>query len=191
MSSHRLSSARAPAVQHVLDTLAHLPSSRLPVNPRHRQPVIVGVDVADRRRNGQPYGVRIKRSPSCASPDPAAAARGRVTRDRLGPADGAAREQRTDRGGKLGREIHVLVGSSCLVPLPSTSPHLGVGEALDFGKLDRLGLGQDALAFVALARPALPHNNGRESAGLLRAPGQRRIARRQEDEMSKIGAVQA
>ena len=79
----------------------------------------------------------------------------------------------------------------CLVPLPSTSPHLGVGEALDFGKLDRLGRGQDALAFVALARPAPPHNNGRESAGLLRAPGQRRIARRQENEMPEVGAVQA
>lgn len=122
MSSHRLSGARAPAVQYVLDVLAHLSSSCLPVDARHQQLVIVGVDVADRRRNGQPYGVRIERPPSCASPDPAAAARGRMPRDGLGPADGAAREQRTDRGGKLGREIHVLIGSSCLVPLQPRRP---------------------------------------------------------------------
>lgn len=137
MSSHRLSSARAPAVQYVLDLLAHLLASHLPVDSRHQQLVIVGVDVADRRRNGQPYGVGIKRPPSCASPDPAAAARGGMLCDGLGPADGASGEQRADRGGKLGREIHVLVGSSGLVALPSTSPHLGVGEALAFGTLDR------------------------------------------------------
>jgi hypothetical protein len=77
-----------------------------------------------------------------------------------------------------------------LVPLAAACPHLGVGQALDFGTLDRLGLGQDALALIALARLAPAHNHGSEPAGLLRAPGQRPITRTQEDEMPEVGAVQ-
>src|ERR1700737_5308947 len=103
------------------------------------------------RAVGLRYGVGIKDPPGRAASDPATAARRRMTRDRLGPFDGAARAPRTDRGGELGRPAHVLVGSSRLVPLPAASPHLGVGEALVFGTLDRFGLGEDALALIALA----------------------------------------
>src|SRR6476620_5850210 len=120
MHTRRLSSGRAPAVQHVLYTLAHLPSSSFPVDARHQQPVIVGVDVPDRRRNGERYGVGIKGLAGRATSDPAAATGRRMTRDLLGSVEGAAREQRTDRGGKLGRQTDVLVGSSRLVAAHSS-----------------------------------------------------------------------
>ena len=60
MRPQRLRSSRAPAAQYVLNTLAHLLSGRFPVDARHQQLVIAGVDVADRRGNGEPYGVRIR-----------------------------------------------------------------------------------------------------------------------------------
>jgi hypothetical protein len=69
----RLFSGRAPAAEHVLDALAHLPPSRLPVDVRHQEQVIAGVDVPDRGRNGERYGVGIKDPPGRAASDPAAA----------------------------------------------------------------------------------------------------------------------
>jgi len=46
-----------------------------------------------------------------------------------------------------------------LVSLAPASPHVSVGQAVDFGTLDRLGFGQDALALIAFARPAPLHHH--------------------------------
>src|SRR5258705_12605002 len=43
----------APRVDDVLDALVHLCSSRLAVDTRHEQCVVVGVDMADRGGNGE------------------------------------------------------------------------------------------------------------------------------------------
>jgi hypothetical protein len=92
----------------VLDTLAYLASGRCPVDARHQQLVVVGVDVPDRCCNGEVNGVGVKGPRGRASPDPATAARCRVTRYPVGPAGGTAREQVADCGGELGLEPHVV-----------------------------------------------------------------------------------
>jgi hypothetical protein len=117
----------APSAQHVLDTLAYLASSCFAVDARHQQLVIVGVDVPDRRCNGEVYGVRIEGPPRRASSDPATAARCRMTRHRVGPAGRTAREQLADRGGELGLEPHVFVGPPRRVALPAAVAGLSIG----------------------------------------------------------------
>jgi hypothetical protein len=73
-SNRTSSNLRSPAAQHVLDTLPHLISRRLPAQPRHQQLVVVGVDVADRRNDGEVHGVGIQSASGRAASDPTAAA---------------------------------------------------------------------------------------------------------------------
>ncbi len=75
----------APAAHYVLDTLMYPVPRGFPVDRRHQQHVVIGVDVSDRRRYGKSYRVRIRRPSGRGPSDPAAGTRRRVACDRLGP----------------------------------------------------------------------------------------------------------
>lgn len=49
----------APTLKHLFDTLPHLVPGRFPVHAGHEQFVVVGVDMADGRGDGQPYRIWI------------------------------------------------------------------------------------------------------------------------------------
>lgn len=68
-----------------------------------------------------------------------------------GPVSGTTRELHTDGVGELGDETLVLIRTSGSVALPAPFAHLGIGETLALGILDRLWLDQDALALIAFA----------------------------------------
>jgi hypothetical protein len=162
----------------------------LTVDARHQQFVVVGVEMADRGNNGKSHGGGVESTPSRAASDPAAASCRRMARDRLGTVGRAARELFADRRGEPGLEPHILVGPSRRVVLPAPGAKLRVRQALLFGPLNRLGLGQNALALVSLSRSAPPNGHRRKAAGLLRPSGQRGVTGRQEVEMPEVGAVQ-
>ena len=69
--------------------------------------------------------------------------------DCLGPTGGAAWELSEDRGGEFRPKADVLVGSPLVVALLAPRAVLGVGQALLFGAMDSLWLGQNALALIA------------------------------------------
>jgi hypothetical protein len=93
----------------------HLCASRFPVDTRHEQGVVVGVDMADGGDDGEAYGVAVQGSPGGASPDTAAAACRRVKCNRLGAVDRTTWELLTDRGGELTAEVHVLIGPTAAI----------------------------------------------------------------------------
>ena len=140
-----------PRGEHVLDPVSYLIPRRLTVDPRHQKLVIVGIDVADRCRNSKFYGNRIQGPAGRASSHTAAAARCRVTRDRFGASGWAAGESLPDLGCKFLLEADVLVRPSNLVALPTTGPHVSVGQALLLGTHDRFRFSHNALAFIAFA----------------------------------------
>jgi hypothetical protein len=59
-----------PRVDDVLYTLMHLCASRFAVDTRHQQGVVVGVDMADGRNDGEAYSVTVQGSPGGASTRP-------------------------------------------------------------------------------------------------------------------------
>ena len=126
-------------------------SSRLAVDAGHEQFVVVGVDVAYRGCDREPYGVGIQRPCGGASTDPAAAAGSRVTGDRIGAGRRTTRERLANGDGELLLETRVLVEPSNLVAFPAAGACVGIGKALPLGALDRLGLRQNALALIAFA----------------------------------------
>ena len=181
----------APGVEDVLDTTSHLCSRRFALGAGHEEVVVVGVDMSDGGHDGESDGLGFQRSPRGAPPDAATAPCCRVKRDRVGAHHRTTRELFTNRCGELVVEAYVVVGSTTLIAFPAESAHLGVGEALLRGLFDRRGLGQDALSLIAFTPQAPAHDDGGQSARLLRAPGQGCVSGGQELEVAEVGAVEA
>src|SRR5206468_2996707 len=91
----------APRIEDIRDTLAHLCASRFPVDTRHEQCVVGGVDMADGGDDSQPYSIVVQCSPGGASSHTPAAACRRMKCDRVGAVDRTPRELLTDRRGEL------------------------------------------------------------------------------------------
>jgi hypothetical protein len=170
---------------------SHLCSRRFALGAGHEEVVVVGVDMSDGGRDGESDGLGFQCAPGGASPDAATAACRRVKRDRVGARGRTTRELLANRRGELVAEAYVLVGSTNLIAFPAAGAHVGVGEALLRGLFDRRGLGQNALSLIAFTPHAPAYDDGGQSAGLLRAPGQGCVSGGQELEVAKVGAVEA
>ena len=181
----------APGVEDVLDTSSHLCARRFALGAGHEKVVVVSVDMPDGGRDGESDGLGFQCAPGGASPDAATAACRCVKRDRVGSQGRTTRELLANRRGELVAEAYVLVGSTNLIAFPAAGAHVGVGEALLRGLFDRRGLGQNALSLIAFTPHAPAHDDGGQSAGLLRAPGQGCVSGGQELEVAKVGAVEA
>lgn len=88
-------------------------------------------------------------------------------------------------------QLNVILGAPPGVPFAASGPQLGISKTFGFGLIERRLLDEKSLALIAPARATEAHHNCGKPTGSLRPPGQRRIAGRQEHEMTHVGAGQA
>lgn len=98
--------------------------------------------------------------------------------DCLGASGRAAGEQPGDLRGEPLPQVAVVDGSPLRVAHAAPRAGVRVGEALLLGARQRILLDENALTLVALACAAEAHDDSRQLAGGLGAPGHRGLPRR-------------
>jgi hypothetical protein len=90
-----------------------------------------------------------------------------------------------------GHERLVYLGALLRFAVGPPLARIGVGQALGLGALQRRFLDEQALAFIALARPAPFEDDGAERGVLARAAREGGVARREERQVVEIRAREA
>ena len=107
------------------------------------------------------------------------------------PIGGAVRKSFTYPLGEMLDILLVDLLAPQFLALSSARTGLAIRQALDLSCRQSRFLNENSLTFISVSCPTPLEHNGGECGVFARAPGERRIPRRQEDEMLEIGTGEA
>ena len=175
-------------MQHRVQRLANLIASLAPIDTAHQQRVVVCVNVPDVSDDCQRDRVRIEFPSGSRTTDSAAASFGGVLGDLMSLVRGALRKQFQNRRRHLFDESLVENDSLPRRDFTSSGSQVSVGDALVLGLRQSFVRYQQSLSLIALSRAIELHHDHGQRTVLLGSPSQRRVPRRQEDQVIQVRA---
>src|ERR671922_2069153 len=180
----------SPLLQNSLDLDPHSVSCLGSVHAGHQQLVVASVLVSHRRDHGKLDGLRVQGSSGGGPPHSTASPRPGTAGNGFGALRGAPGKQAEDLPRQLALEAPVLPRPPRFVAQPAPRPGFLVLQALRLSALERDLLDEDPLALVPFPRSTETDDDCRKATRSLRAAGQRRVSRGQEDEVIHVGAFE-
>jgi hypothetical protein len=163
--------------------LAYVLARNLAIDPGHQQLVVSSVLMSNGSCDGQLDRPRIERPTRGGAAYPSAATGRGASGDLLRTRCWATREQPRDLARHPFLQIEILLRTPRGLSRPPARPRFLVGETRRLGLIERVLLDEDSLPLITPARAAEANHDCPQATAGLRAPGQRRVARRQIHEM--------
>jgi hypothetical protein len=181
----------APPVEDSFDLGLHSRTRLVALDPAGEEAAVARLSMANVGPYGKPDGVLVEGLGGCGSTYAVAVLEARMLGDVLLAACRAPRKQRSNAFSEASHELLIQLCTTLGLTLAPPGAGFPIRQALRLCAFEGGWLHQQALALIALPRPAPFEHDGRERGESMCASRDRRVSRGEEDEMVQVGTRQA